>query len=213
MTGAAQSGAAPTGYQTERAVMLDLEIVKQAFFEKVVTLPNPYTNQPDHRFVAWAEKLDGEYGEANIRAIWNPNDRRDRPYNLVLSLASNGKHYPLIDWDSPTKPDAGTPGTGLVGSSQNIWFRSGSGHWHAYCNGYGTDLSMTGQLAEQPLTDDKPNPYAKHVMRQGYASLRPPWMPKGKSMSKQPDAIPEGFLDGLAPSQPDRGSWEELFND
>jgi hypothetical protein len=84
--------------------MPDLKIVKQAFFEKVLTIPNPYGQKPIYRFVAWANKLDEEYGKAKILEIWNPNDRPAKRYNLVLSLASNGKHFPLVDWDLPDKP-------------------------------------------------------------------------------------------------------------
>jgi hypothetical protein len=196
--------------------MPNLEIVEQAFFEKVLTIPDPYDPQRNrHRFVAWASKLDEEYGEAKILAIWNPNDHRGKPYNLVLSLASNGKHYPLIDWDLPTKPEADSHG--LAGSSQNIWFRSGSGNWHGYCNGYAASFSIACRIAEHPVVDDTANKYALHVRKQGYASLRPPWLPKGGLgvpwVPRTDDALPDGFLDGLTPPKPERDAWEELFND
>jgi hypothetical protein len=209
-------------YQTERAVMPDLEIVKQAFFEKVLTIPTFSDQQPLHRFVAWATKLDEDYGNAKIHTIWNPNEKRDRPYNLVLSLASNAKHYPLIDWDLPDKPVAkpGEPTLGVVHSSANIWFRSGSGNWHGYCNGYAATAQVAGLIAEHPHSDGKPNEYAKHVKLNGYAALRPPWQPKGGLgvpwVPRTDDALPDGFLDGIippGPPQPERNAWEELFND
>jgi hypothetical protein len=242
MTGAAQSGAAPMCYQTERAVMpqfhylpdpdqapaaqalaaAGLEIVKQAFFEKVLTIPILSHQQPHYRFVAWATKLDEDYGDAKIHAIWNPNENRDRPYNLVLSLASNGKHYPLIDWDLPDRPteEPGKPTLGVVGSSSNIWFRSGSGNWHGYCNGYATSFTTAVLIAQHPHVDEKDNEYAKHVLRAGYATLRPPWLPKGGLgvpwVPRTDDAMPDGFLDGIippGPPEPERNAWEELFND
>jgi hypothetical protein len=202
--------------EIEIVKMPEVEVVRQAFFEKVLTIHNPYnSNEPVYRFVAWAKKLDEEYGEAKILAIWNPNDHRDKPYNLVLSLVSDGKHYPLIDWDLPDKPEANS--NGLAGSSQNIWFRSSSGNWHGYCNGYAASFSLACRVAEQPVVDGTPNKYAEHVRKQGYAALRPPWMPKiGKKfpwLTVPLDVLPEGFLDGLTPSEPERDAWEELFND
>jgi hypothetical protein len=197
--------------------MLDLEIVKQAFFEKVLTIPNPYGQKPAYRFVAWATKLDGDYGEAKIRAIWNPKDRPTKPYNLVLSLASNGKHYPLIDWDLPFRPlpveEGGEP-LGVVNSTENIWFRSGSGNWHAYCNAFACDAADAAMVAKHPFVLHEPNKYYTHVARNGFATLRPPWLPKGGwQETPHPDTFPAGFLDGIQQPKPERNAWEELFND
>jgi hypothetical protein len=193
-----------------------LEIVKQAFFEKVLTIPNPYGQKPTHRFVAWATKLDGDYGQGRILEIWNPNDRPAQPYNLVLSLASNGKHYPLIDWDSPDRPVAkpGETPLGVVLSTSNIWFRSGSGNWHGYCNGYNCDAPTAALVAKHPFVLEAPNVSYMHVKRNGYATLRPPWLPKGGwQETPLPDAFPDGFLDGIQQPEPERNAWEELFND
>jgi hypothetical protein len=199
--------------------MPDLKIVKQAFFEKVLTIPNPYGQKPIYRFVAWANKLDEEYGKAKILEIWNPNDRPAKRYNLVLSLASNGKHFPLVDWDLPDKPiprEEGGP-IGVVGSKANIWFRSGSGNWHGYCNGYHCDAATAALVAQHPYVGDGPNEYHRHVKRKGFATLRPPWLPKGGQgetwVPRTDDTLPDGFLDGMEQPEPERNAWEELFND
>jgi hypothetical protein len=192
----------------------DCKLIRQAFFEKVLTIEGFSLT---HRFVAWADKLDSEYGKGKIRSIWNPNEDKEREYNLVLSLASNGKHYPLIDWDRSERPPK-DENLGLIADDKTIWFRSGSGNWHGYINHFSGSLRTTILVAQHPRIKDEgtDNEFARHVERAGYATLRPPWQPKGGNLASSlflPDGIPEGFLDGLTPPEPERNAWEELFND
>lgn len=192
----------------------DCKLVKQAFFEKVLTIEG---RSLAHRFVAWADKLDSDYGKARILSMWNPNEDKEREYNLVLSLASDGKHYPLIDWDLPERPSK-DENVGLIADDDTIWFRSGSGNWHGYINHFAGSLATTILLAQHPRTEDEgaDNGYAKNVEKAGYATLRAPWMPKGGDLASSLfllDGMPEGFLTGLTPPKPERNAWEELFND
>ena len=200
----------------------DYPTVKQAFFKKVLTIHHGGRSAAKaHRFVAWADRLDNEYSpDSRIRSVWNPSVEPEREYNLVLSLASNGDHYPLIDWDKPEKPGPEMTDLGVLKDPRTIWVRSGSGHWHGYINFLQTDLKVTTMLAGHPhiITDEKVerNPYEGHVKKIGYACLRPPWLPKGglPGILAQhfPDALPEGFLDGVDVT-PKQDAWEELFND
>lgn len=201
--------------------MFDLKTIKKAFFEKVLTIPGA---NPAYRLVAQCDGLEDDYesGLNHIVGIWNPNDHPERNYNLVLSLTSHGNHRPLCDWDRPTKPD-GLELASLV-DKRTIWFRSGSGNWHGYLNYFPTTLEVATMVAGHPFDElaDVPekNKYAEHVKKQGYASLRPPWIQKNHgALNPEKDfnqtdweaILPENFLDGVTTST--SSAWEEMFNE
>jgi hypothetical protein len=200
-----------------------LGLLRQAFFEKVICVASV------KRFVAYAPGLNQSEGygaSAKIERIWVPN-HADEPYNLVLSLATNGRHYPLLDWDRPERPTLeGRAPSLFLGDQKNVhWFRSASGNWHAYAQ-MSFNFSNQVTTAKFPVDEDwedeqlgkipgsKLNQYHTHVEKNGFAALRPPWWGKAgvKPYMVFDDAIPEGFLDGIKEPEPEKTPWEELFD-
>jgi hypothetical protein len=175
--------------------------LQRAFHERVIRIGS---NNRQTRMVGYASGLqeyDKDYPpEPRIDRVWFPSvnyeENEGRKFNLVFSLASDGRHYLVADRDQPSRP---------MGTS-NILLPSTS-NWHEY--------GRYPMSWERVLEANINNPgYHKQIAKSGLAGLRPPWIFKNddgelKSMQAYRDIEPWTYPDKPAPER-EVLAWEEL---
>jgi hypothetical protein len=138
--------------------------------------------------------------DPKLRKVWFPDPDIDKneglDFNLVFSLASDGKHYLVADRDKPERP-MGTSNI-LVPSTTN---------WHEY----GT-VGMTWEQIRYVNSDNQG--YYDQITRSGLAGLRPPWVFKNeeddlKPMQAYRDLEPWKYMDSPTPEK-ETLAWDDL---
>ena len=175
--------------------------LQRAFHDRVIRVGS---NRNQTRMVGYASGLheyDKDYPpEPRIDRVWFPSVEYDegdgRKFNLVFSLASDGRHYLVADRDDPKRP---------MGTS-NILLPSTS-NWHEY--------GRYPMSWERVLQHNESNPgYLKQIAKSGLAALRPPWIFKNNDGELKPmhwyrDIEPWLYPDKPAPEK-ETLTWEEL---
>lgn len=162
------------------------------------------------RMVGYAPKLDeNDYDSSTSKMkLWFPEEEYDPKapeYNLVFSLGSNGRHYPIHDLDVEDRPGPAW-GSVLIPSTH---------HWHRY---HAISCEWNDLLAGLDLID---NPkYKEMVVKTGFNAARPPWIEKKKGgepalkrfIDDYKDIEPWLFKD-TPPPENEYAGWDALWDD
>jgi hypothetical protein len=178
------------------------EQLRRAYHDRVIRVGS---NRNHVRMVGHCElkDYDGNGESGKMIKLWFPDKDFEKndgklDYNLVFSLASDGRHYLVADRDSPVR-----------GPSSNIWVPS-STNWHEY----GTVPMDWGKVMDANNTNLG---YLKQISRSGMAGVRPPWILKDEDvglwpMNKYKDIEPWTYEAKELPESPEL-AWEQLWED
>lgn len=195
---------------------ITLELLKKAFYRNIIQLPTGAV-----RFVAKVERWDsdsdcGAAGNSH-KTIFAPASWDD-DYNLVLSLATDGRTYPVFDLDTQAAIDLAAIDF-ATSTNHHLVCVPSSSNGHAYSE-IPTDFGKYMNL----LTGDGPlanEGYWTMNHLKGYAGLRPPWISKiwgdefPPTRALQPMYYHRFDWDGidLEPPEPEGISLADLFGD
>lgn len=106
---------------------------------------------------------DGGGMEMGHYTLYTPQNYLE-PYDLILTLGTDGHTYPVYDWDRRTQPE--------VNETSQIMYVPSSHNWHAYENRK-MSWSVYVERHRAMLPDNRA--YVMMNEHKGWAGLRPPW--------------------------------------
>jgi hypothetical protein len=176
-----------------------LEQLRRAYHDRVIRVGS---NRNHVRMVGHCElkDYDGNGESGKLTKLWFPDKDFEKndgklDYNLVFSLASDGRHYLVADRDNPVR-----------GYSSNIWVPS-STNWHEY----GTMPLTWEKVLEHNVSNGG---YYAQIHRSGMAGVRPPWILKDEEqglwpMNRYKDIEPWSYQAKELPESPE-SAWDQL---